>query len=57
MLIPVGQEDDTVRRIPWVTISIMAVCVLMHLIITGTVRKSMFRYYDIQMEYSDYYQQ
>jgi len=28
--IPIGNENSTVRRVPWVTFSIMAVCVVIY---------------------------
>lgn len=33
MLIPIGQEDSVVRRIPWVSWGILGACVLLHLFV------------------------
>ncbi|MCP4217415.1 MAG: rhomboid family intramembrane serine protease [bacterium] len=32
LILPIGHESDTVRRIPWVTFIIMAICVLVHIL-------------------------
>ena len=32
-LIPIGHEQDTVRRLPWVTFSILAICFVVHLFV------------------------
>jgi len=38
MLIPLGHEKTTVRRLPWVTFGIMAVCLMVHLLVSLTWR-------------------
>jgi membrane associated rhomboid family serine protease len=38
MILPVGHESDTVRRIPWVTISIIFLCVVIHLFISESMK-------------------
>jgi membrane associated rhomboid family serine protease len=37
MLIPIGQENDTVRRVPWVTIAIMGLCLIIHIFMAGAI--------------------
>jgi membrane associated rhomboid family serine protease len=32
MILPIGHEDSKVNRIPWATISIIALCILIHLV-------------------------
>jgi membrane associated rhomboid family serine protease len=42
LIIPVGHEDDTVRRLPWVTFFIIGFCVGVHILVsiqTASVRK------------------
>jgi membrane associated rhomboid family serine protease len=55
MILPIGHESQTVRRIPWVTIAIVAICLLVHISLSGknkefmkelvTVGKKMVEYY------------
>ncbi len=37
MIIPVGHERDSVRRLPWVTFVIIAVCIIVHIIISRSI--------------------
>lgn len=37
-LIPIGHEQDTVRRLPWVTFSILAICFIIHIFVSIQVR-------------------
>jgi membrane associated rhomboid family serine protease len=39
MIIPIGHESDTVRRLPWITFGIMAICLLVHISISRQVDK------------------
>ena len=39
MIIPIGHESDTVRRLPWITFTIMVACLVVHIVITATMRK------------------
>jgi len=41
MIIPIGHESDTVRRLPWITFIIMATCIIVHLFISGAVNKKL----------------
>jgi len=34
MLIPIGHESSTVRRLPWITFIIMASCLVVHILVT-----------------------
>jgi len=55
LIIPVGHESNEVRRLPWVTFAIMAICLVVHLVLSlevGTKQKrlenaaeEMIRYY------------
>ena len=37
MIIPVGHERDTVRRLPWVTFVIIAICFIVHIFISRNI--------------------
>jgi len=37
MIIPVGHESDTVRRLPWVTFVFIAVCFIVHIFISRSI--------------------
>lgn len=43
MIIPVGHESDTVRRLPWVTFTLMAICFVAHMFISSSAEQSMRR--------------
>lgn len=55
MILPVGHESDTVRRIPWITIIFMGICLLAHIFVSRemdqsrreleTRLKALFQYY------------
>jgi membrane associated rhomboid family serine protease len=55
MLIPIGQESDKVRRVPWVTIAIMGLCVLIHILSSGAVSEYEYDLSDIKNEIYQYY--
>ncbi len=38
-LIPIGHEKDTVRRLPWITFAILAVCFVIHIFVSMGVNK------------------
>lgn len=40
MIIPIGHESDTVRRLPWITFGIIAINILIHLFISSGIRKN-----------------
>jgi membrane associated rhomboid family serine protease len=39
IIIPIGHENDTVRRLPWITFSILAICLVLHIFISIEVKK------------------
>ena len=39
IILPIGHESSTVRRLPWVTFIIMAGCLAAHIMISGTINK------------------
>jgi len=39
-LIPIGHESDEVRRLPWITFAIMAICFILHIFISSEVGKA-----------------
>jgi membrane associated rhomboid family serine protease len=41
MIIPIGHESDTVRRLPWITFIIMASCIIVHIFISGQLNKKL----------------
>jgi len=41
MIIPIGHESNTVRRLPWITFIIMASCIIVHILISGQVNKKL----------------
>ncbi|NIM91493.1 MAG: rhomboid family intramembrane serine protease [Candidatus Aminicenantes bacterium] len=55
MIIPVGHESDTVRRLPWITFIIMAICIVVHLFISGQVNKKLVEVEEIGKELIRYY--
>lgn len=55
MLIPLGQENDTVRRVPWVTIAIMGLCVIVHIFNIGTIDKYEKKLFSIYNKIYEYY--
>lgn len=55
MLIPIGQESDTVRRVPWVTIAIMGLCVIIHIFNAGAINEYEDKLFDIYSEIYEYY--
>lgn len=55
MLIPIGQESETVRRVPWVTIAIMGLCVIIHIFNAGAIGKYEEQLFSIYSEIYEYY--
>ena len=39
MLIPIGHESSTVRRLPWITFVIIAICLVVHILVTLDIDK------------------
>jgi membrane associated rhomboid family serine protease len=42
-ILPVGHEKGTVRRLPWITFAIMALCFVIHLLFSGSEREQVQR--------------
>lgn len=40
IIIPIGHESDEVRRLPWITFGIMALCVIFHIFISSQMSKA-----------------
>ncbi|MBN1274470.1 MAG: rhomboid family intramembrane serine protease [Candidatus Aminicenantes bacterium] len=55
MLLPIGHEKDTVRRLPWVTFSIIGICFLAHIFISTQVREARTELQNSLREYIEYY--
>ncbi len=54
-LIPIGHEKDTVRRLPWITFAILAVCFVIHIFVSIGVNKATSRAETAAQELVDYY--
>ena len=54
-LIPTGHEKDTVRRLPWVTFSILAICFIVHIFVSMQVREASTQLEDKAKELIHYY--
>ncbi|MFC2167802.1 rhomboid family intramembrane serine protease [Acidobacteriota bacterium] len=37
MIIPIGHESDTVRRLPWITFIVIAACIIVHIFISRSI--------------------
>ena len=55
MLIPIGHESSTVRRLPWITFTIMAICVIVHILVTLDIDKREKDLEDAAREFLGYY--
>lgn len=55
MLIPVGHDQDTVRRLPWVTFTLMGLCVVAFLLTLVSLQSSVGRAKGILNEIAEYY--
>jgi len=54
-LIPIGHEQDTVRRLPLVTFSILAICFIIHIFISLQVREATTRVEESAKDLIHYY--
>jgi len=54
-ILPVGVEKGTVRRLPWVTFGIMALCFMIHLVFSGGEREQVRRILDARRELSQFF--
>lgn len=55
MLLPIGHESNTVRRLPWVTFSIMGLCFIIHIFISMQVREAKENLETATREFIEYY--
>ncbi len=55
MIIPVGHESDTVRRLPWVTFIIIAACFIVHIFISRSLDDHLTRVETRGRELLNYY--
>jgi len=55
MLIPIGQESNTVRRVPWVTFVIMGLCVIIHILNMGAINEFEDKLFSVYNEIYEYY--
>lgn len=55
IIIPIGHEQDTVRRLPWVTFSILAICFLVQIFVDTAVRGTNTRMEPVAQEFVTYY--
>lgn len=55
MIIPIGHESSTVRRLPWVTFIIMAGCLAAHIMISGSISKQAKELGNTAQEIFNYY--
>lgn len=55
MIIPIGHENSTVRRLPWVTFIIMASCLVVHIMVSRTMNRQMGELRNTAQELIKYY--
>jgi len=55
IIIPIGHESDTVRRLPWITFIIIASCLIVHLFISSEVRETSKELEGTARELVEYY--
>jgi len=55
MIIPIGHESDTVRRLPWITFIIMASCLIIHIFLSFEVNKNIKELESTARELEQYY--
>ena len=54
-LLPIGHENDTVRRLPWITFGIMAICIVIHAFISLDVNETEKELNKVSRELVSYY--
>jgi membrane associated rhomboid family serine protease len=57
MILPIGHEGDSVRRIPWVTIGIIALCLIFHIVISGQHKKVFTELLEHGPPFSEYFRE
>jgi len=55
LVIPIGHEQETVRRLPWITFTLMALCVVVQVFITTEVNKKTDLLMESAEEFFTYY--
>ncbi|MCP4149136.1 MAG: rhomboid family intramembrane serine protease, partial [bacterium] len=55
MIIPIGNDDDKVRRIPWATFTIIVLCILAHLAVSGKTERAINSYSMKMSQFRKYY--
>ena len=55
MIIPIGHESFTVRRLPWVTFVIMGICVFAYIVTNNAVTANRKKAFELSQELSEYY--
>jgi membrane associated rhomboid family serine protease len=55
VILPIGHEKDTVRRLPWVTFSILAICLVVHLFVYFGQRRDNTELQESAREFIEYY--
>lgn len=57
MIIPLDHENSTVRRLPWITFAIMAICLIVHIIVSIDLNKREKELEIAAREFLEYYVQ
>ena len=57
MIIPLDHENSTVRRLPWITFAIMAICLIVHIIVSIDLNKREKELEIVTREFLEYYVQ
>jgi membrane associated rhomboid family serine protease len=55
IIIPIGHDQETVRRLPWVTFGILAVCFIVHIFVWFTVQGANTQLEAVAQEFVEYY--
>jgi len=55
MIIPVGHESDTVRRLPWITFGIIGICIVVHIFLSTEINKNMNAVEESAQKLVEYY--
>ena len=57
VFIPIGHESDKVRRLPWISIIIIASCIIIYILLTVQLKKTAKELLITGMELQEYYYQ
>ncbi|MBN2245696.1 MAG: rhomboid family intramembrane serine protease [Candidatus Aminicenantes bacterium] len=55
LIFPIGHESNTVRRLPWITITIMAICLVVHIFVSISMNNVEKRLENAAMEFVEYF--